>query len=109
MPNRSEVKLQNLPQHKLLDRLEILTLQIEVCLDEQNPEELSAVLKARETALEDVLAVSSFSTAEVAHLVRIQAEQNRIFDKMKLEQAECEKGLIHMYASRQGRRAYRQS
>lgn len=100
--------MQNLQPRKVLERLEVLTLQVEVCLDEQNPEELRAVLEAREKALADVLALESLSSSDVALLVRIQAEQSRIFDKMKLEQAECEKGLIHMYASRQGRRAYRQ-
>jgi hypothetical protein len=100
--------MQNLQPRKALDRLEVLTLQVEVCLDEQNPEELRAVLEAREKALADVLALESLTAAEVAQLVRVQAEQSRIFDKMKAEQAECEKGLIHMYASRQGRRAYRQ-
>lgn len=101
--------MQNQPRHKLFERLEVLTLQVEVCLDEQNHEELKAVLDSREGALNDVLALDSLTTAEVAQLVRVQAEQRRIFDKMKAEQAECEKGLIHMYASRQGRRAYRQS
>ncbi len=81
---------------------------MEACLDEQKPEEMRAVLEARELVLQEVFALDSLSASEVSQLLRIQGDQQRIFDRMKLEQAECEKGLIHMYASRQGRRAYRQ-
>lgn len=108
MPSKGEVTLKLQPR-KLLERLEILTLQVEDSLSAERLEELRAVVNEREAVLKEILELDSLSHEEVAHLIQLQEDQTRVFNRMKAEHAELERGLIQIHASRHGRRAYRRS
>lgn len=94
---------------KLFEKLEILTLQVEDSLTGERLEELRAVVNEREAVLKEILELESLTHEEAAHLIQLQEDQARVFNRMKAEHAELERGLIQIHASRHGRRAYRKS
>lgn len=108
MPSREEATLKLQPR-KLIDKLEVLTLEVEDCISGPRAEELRTIISEREAVLKEILSLNQLSTEETARLVQLQDDQARILGRMKAEHAELERGLIQIHASRHGRRAYRKS
>ena len=97
------------PRHKLFERLEVLTLEVEECISGSREDELRTIINARESVLREILSLDQLTTEETARLVQLQDDQTRILGRMKAEHAELERGLIQIHTSRHGRRAYRKS
>ncbi len=99
----------NQQPRKLLEKLEVLTLQEEDCFSTDHLDELRALVNEREAVLKEILELEGLTHEEAAHLIQLQEDQARVFQKMRAEHAELERGLIQIHASRHGRRAYRKT
>jgi hypothetical protein len=96
--------------HDLLASLEVLTSTLHEALAKGDDELLLNLLSQRQEVVSELSVIQEQAgPEEAARLTAVQALDDSLTEKMCAEKLILEQGLIDIFASRQGRRAYRRA